>query len=482
MDCTAAWVTNSWPPSSRNAAVIASATTSVSCHQPLPMADDQQVGDEHADRDAQGHLGDPAQPLAVGRAEADHGGDRREERGRCGRAGPRRRTMRRRRPARTGRSATTWTAAARAGPRARSAHATTHGPAAGPPPWARSCQSVAVLSRGRVVDVAREVRTRHAGALRDDQVAGPAALGLRRDLPRRGRARRLDRVPGRLAVHPARRRRTMPRRPGRAGPGPGRSPSAAGSPRSTVRQRLRALRRHGHPAVLGGRRAPFRRSRPRRDPGPSGRVWIDDEDEFADHRVRFGLPGETSRAARLRTLATWVERPSGTAARPSTVRPTFPWLHRLAQTDRVRIDFQASPGRRWASSGSSRWSTSESRDLSQRRRAPVRCAPARGSTTRSGSTRSCCATPSRSSPASATRSGRRWPTCARRWRVVVPAARRGRRRPLRRRRAPVRGLVAQQLDRGPPLRGADQPDPVVGPADADLGRPRARGACRPSSA
>ena len=32
--------------------------------------------------------------------------------------------------------------------------------------------------------------------------------------------------------------------------------------------------------------------------------------------------------------------------------------------------------------------------------------------------------------------------------------------------------------RGPPLRGADQPHPVVGPADADLGRARARRAAR----
>ena len=31
--------------------------------------------------------------------------------------------------------------------------------------------------------------------------------------------------------------------------------------------------------------------------GPTGRVWVDDEDEFADHRVRFGYPDEVSRAA-----------------------------------------------------------------------------------------------------------------------------------------------------------------------------------------
>ena len=31
--------------------------------------------------------------------------------------------------------------------------------------------------------------------------------------------------------------------------------------------------------------------------GGGGRVWIDDEDEFADHRVRFGYPTDVIRAA-----------------------------------------------------------------------------------------------------------------------------------------------------------------------------------------
>ena len=31
--------------------------------------------------------------------------------------------------------------------------------------------------------------------------------------------------------------------------------------------------------------------------GWTGRVWVDDEDEFADHRVRFGYPDELSAAA-----------------------------------------------------------------------------------------------------------------------------------------------------------------------------------------
>ena len=31
--------------------------------------------------------------------------------------------------------------------------------------------------------------------------------------------------------------------------------------------------------------------------GVSGRVWVDDEDEFADHRVRFGYPAGVVTAA-----------------------------------------------------------------------------------------------------------------------------------------------------------------------------------------
>jgi hypothetical protein len=31
--------------------------------------------------------------------------------------------------------------------------------------------------------------------------------------------------------------------------------------------------------------------------GNAGRVWVDDEDEFADHRVRFGYPEEITRSA-----------------------------------------------------------------------------------------------------------------------------------------------------------------------------------------
>ena len=58
--------------------------------------------------------------------------------------------------------------------------------------------------------------------------------------------------------------------------------------------------------------------------------------------------------------------------------------------------------------------------------------------------------------------------------VVVPAGDELGHRPVRRGHAPVRVVDRAAAHRGPPLRGADQPHPVVGPADADLGRARAR--------
>ena len=58
--------------------------------------------------------------------------------------------------------------------------------------------------------------------------------------------------------------------------------------------------------------------------------------------------------------------------------------------------------------------------------------------------------------------------------LVRPLRRRARCRPLLRRHPPVRRVVPPAADARPPLRGADRPDPVVGPADADLGRARPR--------
>ena len=99
---------------------------------------DEQVADEHAERHPDGHLDDPAQPLAVGGAEADHGRDRREERRRGARTGRRREPGRRRRRARTARSASASSAAARRGPGARCARGSTCGRAVRAP-CPRSC-------------------------------------------------------------------------------------------------------------------------------------------------------------------------------------------------------------------------------------------------------------------------------------------------------------------------------------------------------
>ena len=66
------------------------------------------------------------------------------------------------------------------------------------------------------------------------------------------------------------------------------------------------------------RRCPCTSTSPRRPPGPAptldagdldldvvreldGRVWVDDEDEFAEHQVSFGYPPEVIDAARAST-------------------------------------------------------------------------------------------------------------------------------------------------------------------------------------
>ena len=106
MACTAAWLTNSTPWPSSSAVDIARRDD----QRDLPAARSQPVGqqvaDEHPDRDTDRHLGDPPQPLAVAGAEADHGGDRREERRRVAEHVGRERSTRPRRRRRTGRSAT----------------------------------------------------------------------------------------------------------------------------------------------------------------------------------------------------------------------------------------------------------------------------------------------------------------------------------------------------------------------------------------
>ena len=106
--------------------------------------DHQQVTEQHAERDPDGHLRDPTQPLAVRRAEADDRRDRGEERRRVAEQVAWRSARPRRPRGRTGRSRRTSIAVARPGCPATYGCATRPGRAdrAGWPPWPRSCQSV----------------------------------------------------------------------------------------------------------------------------------------------------------------------------------------------------------------------------------------------------------------------------------------------------------------------------------------------------
>ena len=82
IDCTAAWMTNTCPLSSRIAVVIASPTIRVICQAPVPMTRTRRSAPNTPSATPTVTSRDPPQPLAVRRAERDHGRHRREERGR----------------------------------------------------------------------------------------------------------------------------------------------------------------------------------------------------------------------------------------------------------------------------------------------------------------------------------------------------------------------------------------------------------------
>ena len=63
--------------------------------------------------------------------------------------------------------------------------------------------------------------------------------------------------------------------------------------------------------------------------GPTGRVWVDDEDEFADHRVRFGYPPELVRLAGSACDRVRAAVSSGLPPYDGVVGPR--WLSRLAE-------------------------------------------------------------------------------------------------------------------------------------------------------
>jgi hypothetical protein len=62
--------------------------------------------------------------------------------------------------------------------------------------------------------------------------------------------------------------------------------------------------------------------------GPTGRVWVDDEDEFAAHRVRFGYPAEVVRLAGATCDRVHAAVSAGLAPYDRVVGPR--WLNRLA--------------------------------------------------------------------------------------------------------------------------------------------------------
>ena len=62
--------------------------------------------------------------------------------------------------------------------------------------------------------------------------------------------------------------------------------------------------------------------------GNSGRVWVDDEDEFADHRVRFGYPDEVARLAMDSCDRVRAAMLAGAAPYDGVTH--LPWLERLA--------------------------------------------------------------------------------------------------------------------------------------------------------
>jgi protein associated with RNAse G/E len=62
--------------------------------------------------------------------------------------------------------------------------------------------------------------------------------------------------------------------------------------------------------------------------GNSGRVWVDDEDEFAEHRVLFGYPDDVVRLAM--DSCDRVRAAMMTGAAPYDGVTHLPWLERLS--------------------------------------------------------------------------------------------------------------------------------------------------------
>ena len=66
--------------------------------------------------------------------------------------------------------------------------------------------------------------------------------------------------------------------------------------------------------------------------GTSGRIWIDDEDEFAEHRVAFGYPDAVARLAMDSCDRVHAALTAGTAPYDGSAAP---WFDALAQRPRA---------------------------------------------------------------------------------------------------------------------------------------------------
>ena len=115
--------------------------------------------------------------------------------------------------------------------------------------------------------------------------------------------------------------------------------------------------------------------------GPTGRVWVDDEDEFADHRVRFGYPEEVAR------LRDGLLRPGarGRRRRPAPYDGCArAWLAQPADADRSPLGRPRRPRTRRAARRAAR--------PVRTRSGPTRRGPASRLSTRRASRLSGCAT------------------------------------------------------------------------------------------
>ena len=184
------------------------------------------------------------------------------------------------------------------------------------------------------------------------QVGRPAALAVRGGLPRLRRARRVARLPGGHAQPPTRPRVPLrgrlrdarPARPVAPADLPGARASGATSTSTSRRPAvwdgdvLRAVDLDLDVIRLPDPLPPVESAPWDVPPAGPGEVFVDDEDEFAEHQVRLRLPrrGRRGRAGQLRRAR------RGRARRPAAVRRHAPALAGGAHSSDVRLSARRS--------------------------------------------------------------------------------------------------------------------------------------------